>query len=172
MTIMDTMRLVAYMCQVPLEDLTLVGSRRYGPDAPLLFTKDNSELEHDGRDLDIVVPWNGDMMVMRERIMRVMTTAHDHPNRTAYEDAMADDLNLVFELACPINLIIKSPDEAAMWRIAADSMDCIRAVDPAVWANKALRVACFRAFRVAAMKGVCHESNEARLRQQCNPTVS
>lgn len=170
MTIMDTLNLVAEATQVPLTDLTLVGTRRYGPEAPVWFTKDTSPVTGPS-DVDVVVPWDGDMVEMRSRIEAAFPGTKDHPNRglvpyERLEGWTPFDLNLVISHEdVTINLIVKTGFECASWRAATDELDKlslkpvfkdgieVRKERSALWYDKPARVAAFKATRNAYLQG-------------------
>ena len=177
MTIMDTLNLVAEVTKVPLTDLTFVGARRYGPEAPVRFTKDSSPVTGPS-DIDVVVPWNGDMAEMRSRIEAAFPGTKDHPNRglVPYEGVggwTPFDLNLVvIHEGITINLIVKPGFECASWRAAADELDKL-SLKPvfedgieggkertALWADKPSRVAAFKAVRDAYLNGYAKAKRE------------
>ena len=170
MTIMDTLNLVAEATQVPLADLTLVGTRRYGPEAPVRFTRDASPVMGPS-DVDVVVPWDGDMVEMRSRIEAAFPEVSNHPNRglVPYEGAegwTSFDLNLVvIHEGITINLIVKPSLSCASWRAATDELDKL-SLKPvfkdgievgkertALWYDKPARVAAFKAARDAYLQG-------------------
>ncbi len=177
MTIMDTLNLVAEVTKVPLTDLTFVGTRRYGPEAPVRFTKNTSPVTGPS-DVDVVVPWNGDMAEMRSRIEAAFPGTKDHPNRgrVPYEGVggwTPFDLNLVvIHEGVTINLIVKNSDECASWRAAADELDKL-SLKPvvkdgieisrersALWYDKPARVAAFKAARNAYLQGYAKAKRE------------
>lgn len=169
MTIMDTINLVAEATQVPLADLTLVGTRRYGPDAPVHFVEDKSDVTGTS-DVDVVVPWDGDMIEMRSRIEAAFPEVSNHPNRglVPYEGAVGwtpSELNLVVEHeGITINMIVKPSLSCAVWRAIADELDWLSRTEgkrTALWADKPTRVAAFKAARSAYLQGYARAQGEA-----------
>ena len=53
-TIMEMLAIVSAVTEVKIERITLTGSRRYGQ-----FIGSQEPMEYDGRDVDVVIEWNG-----------------------------------------------------------------------------------------------------------------